>query len=136
MNVSVTRTVVAAYGASEHVVTGFSPNFLMLGREVRAPIDVVFGPPVEEADRWDSTNEFVAEVQQRYRLAYQIARESLHVEAKRRNDLYDRRVLRRRFPEVPGYGTITHGGMWTVHPSSPKPILDLCWWLRWCPPPM
>ena len=90
--------VMAAYRASEHIVTGFSPNFLMLGREVRAPIDLVLGRPVEEADRWDSTNEFVAEVQERYRRAYEIARESLQVAAKPRKDLYDQRVLRRRFP--------------------------------------
>ena len=70
----------------------------MFGREVRASIDLVLGRPVEEADRWDSTNEFVAEVQERYRRAYEIARESLQVEAKRRKDLYDRRVLPRRFP--------------------------------------
>ena len=88
----------AAYRASKHVVTGFSPNFLMLGREVRAPIDLVLGRPVEEADGWDSTNEFVAEVQERYRSAYEIAHESLQVAVKRRKDLYDRRVLQRRFP--------------------------------------
>ena len=90
--------VMAAYRASEHVVTGFSPNFLMLGREVRVPIDLVLGRPVEEADRWESTNEVVAEVKERYQRSYEIARKSLQVEARRRKDLYDRRVLQRRFP--------------------------------------
>ena len=87
----------AVYRASEHVVTGFSPNFLMFGREVRAPIDIVLGRSVEEADSWDSANEFVAEVQARYRRAYVIAQEILQVDATPRKDLYDRRVLRRRF---------------------------------------
>ena len=77
---------------------GYSPNFLMLGREVQAPIDLVLGRPVEEDDRWNSTNEFVAEVKERYRRAYEIARESLQVEAKRRKNLYDQRVLQRKFP--------------------------------------
>ena len=57
------QPVMAAYRASEHVVTVFSRNFLIVGREVRAPIDFVLGRPVDEADRWDSTNEFVTEVQ-------------------------------------------------------------------------
>ena len=92
------QPVMAAYRASEHVTTGFSPNFLMLGREVRAPIDLVLDRPVEEANRWKSTNEFVAEIQEWYRRAYEIARKSLQVEAKRRKDLYDRRVLQRKFP--------------------------------------
>ena len=92
------QPVLAAHRASEHVVTEFPPNFLMLGREVRAPIDFVFGRPVEEADHRDRTNEFVAEVQERYRRAYQMARKSLQIEDKRRKDLYDRRVLQLRFP--------------------------------------
>ena len=92
------QPMMAAYRAWEHVVTEFSPNFLMLGREFRAPIDLVFGRPVEEADHWESTNEFVAVVQERYRRAYEIARKSLQVEATRRKDLYDRRVLQRSFP--------------------------------------
>ena len=33
--------VMAAYRASEHSSTGFSPNFLMFGREVRAPVDLI-----------------------------------------------------------------------------------------------
>ena len=56
------QPVTAAYCASEHVVTGFSPNFLMLFREVHAPI--VLGRLVEGADHGSSTNE--AEVQERY----------------------------------------------------------------------
>jgi len=39
----------AAYRASRHVATGYSSNFLVLGREVRAPPDIVFGSPEDEA---------------------------------------------------------------------------------------
>ena len=42
--------VMAAYRASNHEVTGFSPNYLVFGRENRAPLDVVFGLP-EPVDR-------------------------------------------------------------------------------------
>ena len=121
------QSVMAAYRASKHVVTGFSPNFLMLAREVRAPIDLVLGRQVEEADRWNSTNEFVADVQERYRRTYEIARKSLQVEAKRRKDLYDRRVLQRRFSVGTWLWYYTLAGMWAVRPSGPKPILVLCW---------
>ena len=50
------QPVMAAYRASEHVVTGFLPNFFILGREVRAMIDLVLGRAIEEADYWDSTS--------------------------------------------------------------------------------
>jgi len=33
----------AAYRASRHESTGYSPNFLTLGREVRGPVDIVYG---------------------------------------------------------------------------------------------
>ena len=42
--------VMAAYRASQHSVTGYTTNYLMLGREVRTPIDLVLGAPTEEND--------------------------------------------------------------------------------------
>jgi len=41
-------TVMAAYRASPHESTGFSPNKLFLGREVRMPLDLVMGLPSVE----------------------------------------------------------------------------------------
>src|SRR5258708_26923010 len=38
--------VLAAYRATPHSATGFSPNFLLFGREIRAPIDIVLGDNV------------------------------------------------------------------------------------------
>ena len=76
-----------AYRASKHVMTGFTPNFMMLGRDARAPVDVVFGTPASEEEFWTSYHEFVADAQQRYRKAYAIARENLGVQENRRKDL-------------------------------------------------
>ena len=50
----------AAYIASEHVVTGFTPNFIMLGREVRAPVDIILGAPAGEEGLWTNSHKFVA----------------------------------------------------------------------------
>ena len=38
----------------------------MFGLEVWTPVDLVFGPPIVEVEQWTSTNEFVADVQERY----------------------------------------------------------------------
>ena len=40
--------VMAAYRAREHQSTGYSPNYLMFGREVRAAVGVIFGFPEDE----------------------------------------------------------------------------------------
>jgi len=40
---------VAAYRASRNEATGYTPNMLTLGREVRMPVDIVYGY-VEETE--------------------------------------------------------------------------------------
>src|SRR5206468_2916603 len=40
--------VMAAYRAASHEATGFSPDFLMFGRENRAPLDIIYGGPPRE----------------------------------------------------------------------------------------
>ena len=42
--------VMAAYRASVHEATGYTPNSLTLGRETRASLNIVLGPPKEETD--------------------------------------------------------------------------------------
>ena len=42
--------VMSAYRASRHESTGYTPNFLVFGRENRAPPDIIFGSPKEEPD--------------------------------------------------------------------------------------
>ena len=86
------QSVMAAYRASPHSSTGFSPNFLLLGRECRAPLDLIVGPPPGEDHHWESTNDFVLRQQVIKRQAYQVAREQMGVVADRSKDAYDMRV--------------------------------------------
>ena len=82
--------VMAAYRASRHEATGFSPNLLVFGREVRAPIDLVFGSP----DDSPPTNraEFVERQESLYREAYSLMQRYLGEQAQRRKKGYDMRV--------------------------------------------
>ena len=59
--------VMAAYRASVHEASGYTPNFLTLGRETRAPLDIVLGPPKDKTDLWDSHDSFFADQQERMR---------------------------------------------------------------------
>ena len=87
----------AEYKASEHMVTGFTPNFMMLGGKVRALVDLVLGAPAGEEEFWTSSHEFVANAQQRYRKAYAIARQNLRAQSCRRKNVYDRKVVKNKF---------------------------------------
>ena len=102
----------AADRASEHVVTGFIINSKMLGREVRAPVDLIRGAPASEEEFLTSSHEFVADAQQRYRKAYAIARATLSVQARRREGVYDRKVVMWKFSN--------DQSVWYFYPRSYK----------------
>jgi len=91
------QPVMAAYRASKHSSTGYSPNFLVLNRENRAPVDLVLGVPQDEEPHTDSYDEFVLKAQRRMREAHAIAREHLNVAAERRKNDYDIKVRRTDF---------------------------------------
>lgn len=88
--------VIAAYRASPHSSTGFSPNRLFLGRENRMPLDLLMGLPSEERNSAAGVNEFVAQMQENASSAYALARNQLRVAAERRKAYYDVRVKQAR----------------------------------------
>ena len=89
--------VMAAYRASPHCSTGFTPNRLFLGRENRMPLDLVMGLSSNDENRCTTLNEFVAHQQEMAEDAYVIARECLRVAAERRKRSYDIRVKKVTF---------------------------------------
>ena len=87
--------VMAAYRASRHEATQMTPNFLMLGREVRAPVDLIYGNPEEEPPK--SYDDYVTEVQNRMKRAYDVVRRNLGEAAIRYKRQYDMRVRPRKY---------------------------------------
>ena len=84
--------VLSAYRATVHEAPGFTPNFLILGREVRAPIDIMLGSPVEDPEQWKSYSEYVATHQGRLEVAFKLTREHLKKTAERSKEYYDHKV--------------------------------------------
>jgi transposase InsO family protein len=89
--------VMAAYRATVHSSTGYTPNFLVYGRENRAPIDLVLAVEEEPKGVGESPNQYVNELVQRQRAAYRIVRQHLGRAAERRKREYDLRVRPRQF---------------------------------------
>ena len=87
--------VMAAYRSSRHEATQYTPNFIMMGREVRAPVDIVYGSP--EASRLGSYDSYADEMQQRMLCAYSFVREHLQAAASRSKRYYDLRVRPQRY---------------------------------------
>jgi hypothetical protein len=88
--------VMAAYRSTRHESTGYSPNFLMLGRETRAGIDVAYGtlPTGKPPATYDN---YAEEMNERMRYAYATVREHLKTAAERYKYYYDLRVRPQRF---------------------------------------
>lgn len=84
--------VLAAYRATQHESTGFTPNYLQLGREVRTPLDLALGCSTEEAEHWDSHIDFVYDKQRKLRSAFETTREHLGKAVEIYKKSYDTKV--------------------------------------------
>ena len=83
-----------AYRSSVQESTGFTPFFLMHGREARIPVDLVYGEPqIEERD-----HDFVIWQQENLSEAFTLTRQHLAQAARRRKTRYDLRTRPQKFP--------------------------------------
>ena len=81
----------SAYRSTIHETTGFSPNFLMLGREVRTPIEITLGvdkPDINDQDY----HEYAANIVSTMTEAYNLTREHLASQTQRQKRDYDARL--------------------------------------------
>jgi transposase InsO family protein len=79
--------VMAAYRATPHDTTGYSPNKLMFGRENRMPIDLMF--PAPPTSNFAGPDDYVEAVEERLRIAYETVRKNIGTAASYRKDRYD-----------------------------------------------
>ena len=87
--------VMAAYRASRHDATGYSPNFLVLGRQARAPPDIIYGSPNEEQD--ETYDSFVERIRERSVTSFAEVRNNLRRSAERNKRYYDLGLKPKRF---------------------------------------
>jgi len=85
----------AAYRATRHSSTGYTPNFLVFGREVRSPADIVYG--IERDTDTQEYDSFVDELRDRMRAAYDQVRENTRQNARYNKRYYDVKVRPKYF---------------------------------------
>ena len=84
----------SAYRSSPHGSTEMTPNKLMLGREVDLPLSLSVGRPAGEVVTAD---EFVSNLEQKFREVHELARKHLKKNAVYRKRHYDLHAKRRTF---------------------------------------
>ena len=83
--------LMAAYRSSVNDSTGLTPNMLMLGREVKTPLNLVFGSNQNE-EIFTSYGDYVTKLRERINTSHEICRRFMTKTAQRRKDSYDVRL--------------------------------------------
>ena len=89
--------LLCAYRSARHESTGFSPNMLIFGRELIAPIDLVCGLPESEHEAYNSASDFVAKRRELLDNAFNLVRRHLKTSVDRNKHYYDMRVKPNEF---------------------------------------
>ena len=78
-----------AYRMTPHESTTFTPNMLMLGREVRIPLEIIVGNPINQQDSTKTHGEYVTQLRDRLFKAHEVTRKHLENTATRQKHRYD-----------------------------------------------
>ncbi|VDI57098.1 Hypothetical predicted protein [Mytilus galloprovincialis] len=86
--------LLAAYRSTPHPATGFSPNYMMLGREVNIPLNLMFR---SHENRTQNNEDYIATIKSHFQNVYEIARENLKSNAERQKRDHDTRLTDNRY---------------------------------------
>ena len=92
--------VTMAYRSVEHKTTGCSPNYLMLGREVQTPLDIMYELPSSVKN--NPENRWVWELKEKMEATHKLVRENIAGAMLRQKSLHDRNVSWRSFKNDDG----------------------------------
>lgn len=86
----------AAYRSAQHSSTGFTPNMLMLGREVNQPQDIWLGVAERKHDGKEP-HEYVHQLGKNQAEVHELARQHLHAAQQRQKRTHDLRAQQRSY---------------------------------------
>ena len=86
--------VLMAYRSSGNETTGYTPNMMMLGREVTVPLDIQFANPNNIKELQSG---FAANLRKRMEQAHEIAREHIQTEMRRQKRYHDNKLYWEKF---------------------------------------
>ena len=91
-------SIAFAYHTSVNEVTGYTPFYLMFGREASIPADLMYGAPPDSEQAPASYSEFVNDQQSRLRESCHLTHTALQHHAQRRKKAYDLRTKPNSYP--------------------------------------
>ena len=88
---SYVRPLVHAYNSTKHESTGFSPFYLMFGRQSRLAIDVTMSVP-RDTGKEENYTKFIADLEDRLEYSYKLACRNAEKSSAKQKKHYDRTV--------------------------------------------
>lgn len=85
-----------SYRSATHQTTGQTPAVMMLGRELRLPVDLMFGQPPNSTA---TVPEYIDNLRERMNIIHEFARKNLKIESAKMKTRYDARSSHRRYEE-------------------------------------
>ena len=85
--------MVQAYNGTRNTATGYSPYYLLFGRDPRLPIDVEFGLKRGNQQGPPSKSNYVTQLRRRLRFAHKKAKQVAGRQQARHKGLYDKRCM-------------------------------------------
>ena len=89
--------LMAAYRSTKHPATGYSPNYMMLGREVYSPLELQFPIRNNHISHLTDQHRYAVELQERLSKCYLEARTKLKETAERQKRDYDTRTMKNAY---------------------------------------
>ena len=83
------RSLCMAYNTSIQSTTGYTPFYLMLGRQARMPVEIMYGSPTLPVR---PVTEYAIKMKESIEHAYQQVREKMEKNLNREKELYDKRI--------------------------------------------
>ena len=87
--------VMMAYRASVHETTGFTPNYMMLGREVSTPLDLMYEMP--QATKFIPHNKWAWKLKETLEDAHRFVRENIDTAMMRQKRYHDQKLSWQQF---------------------------------------
>jgi transposase InsO family protein len=104
----------AAYRATRHETTGFSPNFMLMGRETPMPLELTVPRPTDDEEQTEQWVPYVESLRERLVAAYSLVRTQLQKGVRRQKERHDGRF--------PNKGFAIGDWVWLKNPSRKKGV--------------